>query len=261
MRQRMILILFLLIGIHTHTQNKFEKGYFIQEDGTKIDALIKNDDWSLNPTTFKYKLNTNANVVTGNINSVKEFSVGSNHKYIRYDVNIDRSSKKITELSRKRTPEFKQEILFLRILVDGNSAKLLSYVDNDLRRFFFETGSIKITQLIFKHYRNSKGKEVKNELYQKQLSDYLPCSTISKKPSYHKNSLVEYFVSYNNCNGKDLSLTDFTINENKGKIRIKVKAGVNYSKVDATELGVPFEDPNFSSDHKINPRFGLELEI
>ena len=53
-----------------------------------------------------------------NCANVKEFSVGSSQKYINLIVDIDRSSKKITDLSTKRTPEYKSETLFLKVLVE-----------------------------------------------------------------------------------------------------------------------------------------------
>lgn len=260
MKQKMMLCLSLLIGLSAYAQNKFQKGYLIKNDGTKIECYIQNNDWVSNPTNFKYKQSETSAVVTANLAGIKEFSVGKAIKYKRFSVDIDRSSKRLNELSTKRTPVFKKETLFLKVLVEGSTAVLYSYTDGDLRRYFYKTPTQKITQLIYKSYKTENGRIGKNELYKKQLSANFPCSSIEKSPSYTKNSLAKYFIAYNNCKGTDSSLTDFTISETKGKMRVKIKGGLNYFKVSATELGIPFGDPNYDSEYKTNPRFGIELE-
>lgn len=179
---------------------------------------------------------------------------------MRYRVEIDRSSNKLTELSRKRTPEFTSETLFLRVLVDGKIATLFAYRDGNLRRFFYKSPKQEIKQLVYKQYRTEKGRVTKNELYKKQLSTITNCNNNDATPGYFKNSLVKYFIAINTCNGKSDPLIDYTRNETTGSFRLKIKVGANYMKVDAKELGIPFGDPNYSSDYKINPRFGLELE-
>lgn len=255
-----MLCLSLLIGLCAYAQNKFQNGYFINNDGTKVEVLIKNDDWASNPTSFKYKISKDAAVKTGDISSIKEFSVGDSQTYIRYNVNIDRSSNRLNELSTKRTPEFKMETLFLRILVDGSKATLFAYRDGNLRRFFYKTPNEEINQLVYKQYKTEKGRVTKNELYKKQLASIDKCGNLNTDPGYYKNNLVKYFIAINTCNGKNDQLIDYTKNETAGNFRLKLKVGANYMKVDAKELGIPFGDPNYSSDYKINPRFGLELE-
>ena len=260
MKKTLLLLISFCFALTAYAQNKFEKGYFIENNGTKIECLIKNDDWLSNPSSFLYKLNENAQVETGNLAGVKEFSVGKSQKYQRYSVAIDRSSNRLQEISRQRTPEFKTETLFLRVLVEGNRATLYSYYDNDLRRYFFSTSNKEVNQLVFKKYQTTNGRVTENELYKKQLSDQLPCATSKNKPSYNKSSLVKYFVSYNNCEGDKNTLVNYTLNETKGKLRLKLKAGATYNKVTVTPLTNPFGTTDSESDYEINPRFGLELE-
>ena len=254
-----MLCLSLMIGFSAYAQNKFEKGYYINNDGTKIEGLIKNNDWSNNPINFKFQNVANAQVFTKNVTNVKEFYVGG-AKFIKSEVEIDRSSNRLSELSYKRTPEFKKETLFLRVLVEGGSASLYSYTDSNLRRYFYNISNKKIVQLIYKSYKTESGRTGKNELYKKQLKDFLPCSSIKKSPSYAKNNLTKYFISFNNCNGNDNNSIDYTTKETKGKFKLKLKGGINYSKVSITALSSPFGIISSESDSKINPRVGLELE-
>jgi hypothetical protein len=260
MKKIAMLCLFVLIGVNVFAQNKFEKGYFINNDGEKIECFIQNDDWRSNPTYFKYKNNLDSKILTTNSTNVKEFKIGNATKYKRFTVEIDRSSKKTSHLSTKRTSVFKEETLFLKAVVEGSKASLYSYVDVDLYRYFYTTPNKTAKQLIYKLYRTSKGNLGINDLYKKQLKDNFSCSNNTKPPSYHRNSLKYYFINFNNCEAIDTELIDYTLLGTKSKLRLKVKGGINYSKVDITPLNTSFSTITSTSDYKISPRFGLEME-
>jgi len=255
----MLLILSVWIGMSAYAQNKFEKGYYINNSGQKVECLIQNDDWLSNPSNFKYKISETSTVETGNFANTQEFGIIGKSKYQKFTVDIDRSSNKIKELSTKRTAEFKTETLFLKVLVEGSKANLYSYIDNSLRRYFYKKPNGKVTQLVYKQYRSSNQGLRKNESYKSQLKSEFPCDEANSSPSYTKSSLVKYFVSYNNCDTKDAKLTNFTLSETKGKFRFKVKAGLNYTKTFVTSLGA-FGDPEYDTDFQANPRFGFEVE-
>ena len=67
------LLLFTVFNIGIHAQNSFEQGYFIKNDGSKVECLIKNQDWANNPSKFSYKLNTNSDAQEAQIENIKEF--------------------------------------------------------------------------------------------------------------------------------------------------------------------------------------------
>lgn len=256
----MLLILSVWIGITAYAQNKFQQGYFINNSGQKTECLIQNDDWKNNPSSFKYKKSESGDVMTGRLATVKEFAITGKSKYQKFTVNIDRSSNKAAKLSTKRTAEFSNETVFLKVLVDGSKANLYSYIESNLRRYFYKKPNGKVTQLIYKEYRSSNQGVRKNESYKAQLSSELPCDQISSSPSYTKSSLVKYVVTYNNCDATDAALTNFTLAETKGKLRLKAKGGINYYKARVTDVTVPFGNPDYNTDYTINPRFGVELE-
>ena len=259
MKKIAFLCLSIMIGLNSLAQNKFEKGYYIDNQGVKVSGFIKNNDWSSNPNNFQFKINLESQESKKIINNVKEFSVGG-LIYQRFNVDIDRSSNKLSELTEKRVSEFKKETLFLKILVQGSKANLYSYTDGDLRRYFYKLPNNDVKQLIFKTYKLKTGRTAKNELYKKQLNDFLPCSSIEDTPSYSKNDLKKYFIAFNNCSQIDENLTDFTLNETKGKLNLRVKAGLNYSKVTITALNTSFNTIPSESGNEVSPRFGIELE-
>ena len=260
MKKTMLLVLAVCLGMSAYAQNKFQQGYFINNSGQKVECLIQNDDWKNNPSNFKYKISETGEVKTGTLASTKEFVITGKSKYQKFTVDIDRSSNKATELSTKRTAEFSNETVFLKILVEGSNANLYSYIESNLRRYFYKKPNGPVTQLVYKQYISSNQGVRKNESYKNQLKKEFPCAQASSSASYTKSSLVKYFVTYNNCDAKDASLTDFTLTETKGKLRIKVKGGINYYKAKVTELGIPFGDPDYNSDYQVSPRFGFELE-
>src|SRR5690606_35362636 len=104
--------------------------------------------------------------------------------------------------------------LFLKVLVKGK-ASLYSYQENSLFRYFFETESIEITQLIYKKFTYSTidgiyredNKIGENNQFRQQLFDVLKCDEISKeyyeKIKYRKNDLTKFFVKYNQCENAD----------------------------------------------------------
>ena len=186
-KKQLVLIFGLLLAINGFSQNTFVKGYFIKNSNEKIDCLIKNDDWLDNPTEFKYKLNENSEKQTLTINSVKEFGVLNKSKYVRHSVDIDRSSKIPDELDNNKNPIFKNEQLFLKVLIEGK-ANLYYYEDQGLVRFFFNKNLAEVKQLIFKHYLIDAQNWSINKEFRRQLWNTLKCESISMN-SLKKNRL------------------------------------------------------------------------
>jgi hypothetical protein len=150
-KQLFTLILILISCINAYSQIIFQEGYFINESNRKIDCLIKDVDWKYNPTEFEYKLLPSNEVQTASIGTVKEFGIKNSSKYIRAKVKIDQSSNLINELSHERDPDFKEELLFLKVLIEGQ-VFLFQHVRNSSVRFFYKKNDSEISQLIHKEY-------------------------------------------------------------------------------------------------------------
>ena len=175
MKQKITMLL-LFIGLNTIAQIKFEKGYFISNNGIKTECFIKNEDWLNNPSKFLYKTELNSKVLTATIEKVKEFKISNKLYYIRFSVLIDESSSVMGQLSDKRTSDFTQKKLFLKLLVDGKS-KLYSYTKKNLIRYFYKKNN-GVKQLEYKLYNISQVQIAKNINYIKQLNDFFPCQNI-----------------------------------------------------------------------------------
>jgi len=218
MKKTILIILSSLISIITYSQINYEQAYFIKNNDEKVSCLIKNLDWKNNPSSFNYKINDTTEILTANIEGVKEFGFTSNIQYVRFNVKMDRSSDLTGSLSPKKEPEFNNETLFLKVLVKG-IANLYKYEDKSLIRFFYSTNHTTPEQLVYKRYitdlkshLSRSCKKVSNDdkticfnkSYKKQLYDELSSSNISKseiqKISYKQKSLTNFFESYNKSN-------------------------------------------------------------
>ena len=141
-----IYLLFLFIGINCFSQINFDKGYFIENSGTKIECLIRNIDWLNNPIEFEYKESENSEQKTITIKDVQEFGIYDNSKYIKANLNIDLSSNNLDDLSDNKEIIFEEKELFLKVLIEGE-ASLYEYVDGKIVKFFFKNNNTEIEQL------------------------------------------------------------------------------------------------------------------
>lgn len=261
--------LFLFACVTSSAQVQFVSGYFISNDGQKIDCQIKNEDWRDNPSSFEYKLSENSQIEIGAISTVKEFGILNNIKYERYSVKIDKSSDRISELTSSKTPKFIEEILFLKVMVEGE-ANLYRYNKKNFKRFFFKIKNEPVLPLIYKKYRIGS-KIGANERFKQQLISALVCgntsNSIAESVSYKDGDLERYFIAYNDeCGSTESKIYNEENGNKKSELNLSVKVGVTNSKF-SIERNLSFPTSNITSNYsvdfgkKINPRFGLELEL
>lgn len=261
MKQK-ITMLILFIGLNTIAQIKFEKGYFISNNGIKTECLIKNEGWRNNPTEFKYKINIKDQIKTKTINNTNEFGVKNTFIYRRYTVKVDRSSIIPGKLSDTRLSVFKIETLFLKLLLDSK-VSLYSYNDQSLRRFFTKKKNI-IQQLEYKHYKASGGLLAKNKNYIKQLKDNFPCKKIKpQETAYLEKDLINYFNTYNNCSVEQTSNIKKTINYSNNskktkRLKLFTKLHIVNSSISINNDVYPPVSINFDSSFIF--KAGMEIE-
>ena len=253
MKKKLLLLLTLIITINSYSQITFDKGYYINNNGQKIDCLIKNIDWDNTPTEFEYKLTADSNKKKNSLKTVKEFGVYGYSKYIRSKVQIDRSTLDLDNIKYDKNPVFKEEVLFLKVLIEGKS-NLYSYIDGSLKRFFFTNKKLEIKQLIYKIYQTKNTNLAKNKHYQKQLWDNLKCPSITMNNvldvEYKKNDLVDFFTTYNKCTNEAYSVYNETKKRNLFNLTLRPR--LRNSSFDLNK--------NTKIDLGANFGFGVELE-
>lgn len=257
MKKTCCALLLVIAFSNAFSQIDFEKGYFIAGDGEKIDCLIKNKGWADNPTEFEYKLSENDEVKSFDANSIKGFGVSNSIRYVSTTVKIDRSRTQVGKLSMSANPEFEEETLFLKVLVEGK-ANLYSYEDGKIKRFFYNLDGLPIEQLIFKRYKVNDNKVGENNRFRQQLWNNLSCSSIERKSlqniNYTRSALVQVFVEYNSCAGS--KFTTYVDNIERDLFSISMRPRWNSSSLWAKN----YLDRSFDFDWGSKNGMGLGIE-
>lgn len=262
MKKLLPILLLVFFYYQSYSQINFEKAYFIDNNNVRTDCFIQNKDLYGNPTTFEYKLTQEESVVkTGDIKNIKEFQISNTLKFVRNFIKIDVSTSDLGETKDIREPEWEEKTLFLKVLVQGK-ASLYEYKDTAVKRFFYKTDNLPLTQLIYKRYylpkTNYTDLGVNND-FQKQIWQEMNCEnqTLDKvlKLEYERKDLVNYFIKYNNC--EKSSYIDYNKNISKGSFNIKVKGGINVSPYIDYESAQEKVD---YSGNKLFPKYGGEFE-
>jgi hypothetical protein len=259
--KRQLLLVIALISIaclEAFSQINFEKGYFIDESNQKNECLIKNEGWRSNPTEFEYKLSEEDMVQNATIETVKEFGIYNVAKYIRVKTNLDRSPDLLDDMKSERNPIFQEELLFLKVLIEGQ-ASLFLYVDGPLVRFFYQQNDSLITQLVYKRYL-ADDIVYKNNDFQQQLLQQLQCDDIKindlKYLKYDRKHLERIFTKYNECSGSEY--TNHQPKQKKDLFNLTIRPGINYSSLELENLNSDSRSVDFGSS--VGVRFGIEAE-
>jgi hypothetical protein len=278
MRKKFLFIIISTVfSLQCYSQVLYEEGYFINEQNQKVSCLIKNLDWKNNPTNFQYKLTASNDIEIGDIKFIKEFAINNKSKFVKALVKIDRSSENINMLTSDTNPVFNQELLFLKVIVEG-TANLYYYGEGSLTRFFYKTNNNQaastietsstntssnneIIQLVYKLYLiNGSDYYAKNTYFRNQLFLDLKCEEISTSEienlQYKTSDLKRLFLKYNECNNS--SYINLEFKEEKDLFNLTIRPGLNRNSL-------LIDSPNDSQDvdfgSKYNLRFGIEAEF
>jgi hypothetical protein len=256
MKKPILLLLFVWIGTSAFAQQKFKKGYFVDANGKKVQALIQNEKWTENPESFNYKFADHGRVTTVTLQEAKEFSIYNRFKYRKVTFTLDNASDNEENLSTEKTPQYQTKTAFLKVMVEGNEVSLFEYKSKDQQRFFYQKGLRDVTLLRYNKYKKSNGEIAENNAFRKQLSEDVMTSCASIDISYTKAKLGNYVIAYNNCSKIDKRLIDFREFELRRDWRFKVKAGVNIASFDVINRS----GGNSGEGNGTSMRIGFEIE-
>ena len=260
-KKNVALLLFIVsCSLKGYSQIIFEKGYLINNSNQKIECLIKNNDWKNNPVTIEYKLSENTEPVVADVKSAKEFGIYSISKYIRSTVKIDKSKENLDDLSYDKEPTYVEEVLFLKVLVEGKS-NLYYYVNGNLQRYFYNKDNSTIEPLVYKKYLVSENVVEENNQFKRQLWADLKCPTIGinkvENLHYKKNSILNFFMEYNKCSNSNYTRYDGKVK--KDLFNLTFRAHLNNSSAYIRNTAYT---RNNSADFgsKASLGFGIEAE-
>jgi len=256
MKRTLLCLLFIGLGMSTYAQNKFQRGYFVDNDGKKIGALILNEKWTTSPQSFKYKFFDTGKVTTLTLQEAKEFSIDQQFKYKRVEFTVDNASDSTRDLYKEKTPQYTKKTAFLKVMVEAEKLSLYEYTSSNQNRFYYQKGSGEVILFRYNKYRGSNGEASENNAFQNQLKTDLNSSCTKTDIEYIKIDLVNYVISYNNCGEKNKSLVDFSEFELHRNWVFKVKSGITFSSIRIFNRA----GGNSGEVDGNNLRFGFEVE-
>ena len=248
----------------SYAQITFEKGYFINNNDVRINCYIENMDWNNNPKSFTYKLLENDQPKQEDFTGVREFGINNVSMYKRFTLNMERSTYEIGQLTPNKNPVFKQETHFLKALIIGD-ASLYVWTGDNLVKYFFETKSMPIEQLIYIRYTTYEGYRIsENNMFRQQLLNSLKCVDLTEKDfknlKYKAEGLTTVFKKYNTCANKNnpVSTIAFFEKEKRKSLQFKITAGVAAASLSITDPGTLY---NVGTNQKsVVFKIGAELE-
>ncbi|NAS12614.1 porin family protein [Poritiphilus flavus] len=256
------LAFFVLLSLNSNAQIRFEKGYFLNNLGERTNCLIKNVGWKSNPTEFEYKLGESEAPQKATTYGIAEFGIEGGITYRKFKVAIDRSSLQLKYLSKTKEPQFKNETLFLKVLVEGD-ANLYSYEDSSLKRFFISKSDSNAEQLIYKKYLSASGQIGENLAYKNQIWEQLRCEGLSladaRKTAYNEKHLIRYFHNYNSCMDDTYTIAEKAVAKTGDKIHLGIRVGTNSASLDINNTQTENRDADFGN--MIGLRFGAQVEL
>ena len=262
MKKKLLLFIITILHLEGYSQITFEKGYIIDNSDQKIECLIKNIDWVLNPVNLEYKISENSETIYADVKLIKEFEIFNYSKFVRKTVKIDLSNESLSNLSNNKYPEFVEKTLFLRVLMEGIS-NLYQYESNSLSRFFYTKDSTgQVEQLVYKNYFVADNTVATNNQFKQQLWMDLKCKTIElntvEKLEYSKNSLMKFFKKYYDCTNSGSSIIEEK-KEKKDLFNLSIRPRINSSSVSVQNLLVSSSKVDFNNE--LGFGFGVEAEF
>lgn len=228
----LVIILATFSTLTTFSQIRFEEGYFIDNSDTRTSCLIRNVDWKNNPDEFEYKWTETSLSKIGRIDDIKEFGIQQAVKYIRAAVKIDTSTQKLQNLGPFSDPDFKDKVVFLKVITEG-LANLYVYQSSISTKYFYKTGDGNPEQLIYKIYRIGETGLGKNMTFHRQLINSLKSDNILQSEilntSYNLKDLARLFIKYNHTGDK--TFTNYLPAETK-RLHLSIRPMINFTSLD-----------------------------
>lgn len=255
----------LLIFTSGFAQINYEKGYIVNQEGERIECLILNVDWLHNPTEIKYKMDESGGVLSGSPLTLKEFGVLGGAKFISALVKIDTSGVFTGTMSQTRYPEWTEETVFLKEIVNG-TASLYYFSNQRYKRFFFNVKNGPINQLVYKEYSIDSRTFSTNNDYMQQLWNEVKCSDTRidqvKSLRYLEPELKSYFKKFNKCSGDvdDVAANSVdTKKRDRDVLNLKFAIGLNSANASISNSAYSIENAELRG--KSDLRLGLEAEF
>ena len=87
--KQILLLLFLTFHTILFAQIQYEKGYYLTNNGEKVEGYIENKDWKYTPESFSFKSSFNSKEKIISIKNSKLFAFENSKVFEKFTVKID----------------------------------------------------------------------------------------------------------------------------------------------------------------------------
>ena len=247
----------VLTALSTYAQDQ-QQGYYITNNGQRIEGYFKTTDF-YNTESLEFKQqNEGGDYSSIDVNTISEYGIGTEFKFIKKTFEIDDSETNFKRLSSVSEPKWIKTTGFLNVIIEGE-ASLYSYNSDKGTKFFYSTPSKDVEQLLYKRYRPSETIVAENNLYLQQLLNNVRCENEERSffatIDYNKRPLIRAFKKYNECSGSPYTVYNNSTGK-ETKINFTAFAAVNYMSFGIKGSGADSEVEKF-----ISPSLGIEVAL
>lgn len=243
------------------SQENYEQGYILAQNGDTLKGLIDNRNKWENPDSIKFKDSPGAGVEIYTPQTARGFFVKGD-KYVSAEVRKDLLHRG-QPANNESTPVFAK--VFLLALIEGEK-NLYSYFDADHKNYFFIKTDRGYEWLEFREYIALKDQDARitaDEKYLKKESKYIgqlvlyfqDCPKIRNRlntTAYETKSLTQLYSGYyKNC-GSDAAYL-------KTHAKIKTKFGL-LGGVTFTQLYFSYVDAPSGRRHTVNASYPMDIK-
>lgn len=259
MLQKSSILLFFsfIVCLTVHGQTQFEKGYFVSNDGNRVDCLIRNHKWSDSPKRVVYKLTTEDSEKVWEPGQIRAFGFGEDLLFRSVTAEFPETYIRPNQNDDEPIPEKTQKTVFVKRILRGKTS-LYQYRGQNQLIFLFEKDEDGLEVLEYKKYITPIDHKIReNNIFRRQLLQKLSCGTDQdiQRVTYKRKSLIDYVLKYNSCADP--------LNEEVSKELVRKKIAFNvkmYAGIQQYDFAFDRRGVELDFEDKIVPKFGLEVE-
>jgi len=262
---RLLCYTFIFLFLNLSFSQKFEKGYFIENNGNKVECFLDKKYQFYSPDIVKYKLLENDNIKEIGLNSIKELSIYNKVIYYKFNVELEVSGVGIEDLNNEKKLNTITKNVLLELVEDGK-IKLFVYNFDYKSCFYLLKEPESVPELLdYKKYRSgeqfvavSENNDYRNEIYNFVKDANISAAEL-ENIEYEEDDLQKVIKRYNEFNNNSLSLN---IKKSKSsKLNIKPRLSILNSSVEYQNLINSSFNSKSKFDSKVGLGFGIDLEL
>ena len=251
MRKNLLLIT-LLFSLTLFAQDKYRAGYYIDNQGNRVEGYLKSADYdAINDIGFRqleFKTDLNQDAEKVEKFNVVEFGYNGQMKIQKMKAKIDNVNLN-TDFGYYKEFTTKEANVFLKVLVEGQ-ATLYSYDAGYGTKYLYKIQGKNdaATQLLYKKYLKSSNMLEENNTFRQQLFYNIKCEDQTYNDflnvKYEENELVSLFSNFNKCQNEIYTVFK-DLQKKTYKVNFSVLLGYNNGMFRVDDIQHPTDAANF----------------